>query len=211
MVSLEHIWSVNEKGLSPLQRLGLKVLKRFVISWECITKNNIMNYASALTYSSMLAAVPVMAIVFAIARGFGFDTIIESKLREVLEGNPDIADTILYFVDSYLQHTKGGVVIGIGLVFLLYTLISLTSNIENAFNRIWFVKRSRSIYRQLLDYISIFRLCLLLWSSSAVLVFSCRLSGRCCPTRSCSARRLPLPCTSRPLSLPYSHSWHSLR
>ena len=158
MVSLEHIWSVNEKGLSPLQRLGLRVLKRFVISWECITKNNIMNYASALTYSSMLAAVPVMAIVFAIARGFGFDTIIESKLREVLEGNPDIADTILYFVDSYLQHTKGGVVIGIGLGFLLYTLISLTSNIENAFNRIWFVKRSRSIYRQLLDYISIFLL-----------------------------------------------------
>lgn len=156
MVSLEHIWSVNEKRLSSLERLGLTVLKRFVITWECITKNHIMNYASALTYSSMLAAVPVLAIIFAIARGFGFDTIIETKLRNSLEGNPDIADTILYFVDSYLQHTKGGVFIGIGLIFLLYTLLSLTSNIEQAFNTIWFVKRSRTIYRQILDYCSVF-------------------------------------------------------
>lgn len=158
MVSLEHIWSVNERGLSWLERLGLRVLKRFVISWECISKNNILNYASALTYSSMLAAVPVLAIIFAIARGFGFDAIIETKLRSSLEGNPDIADTILYFVESYLQHTKGGVFIGIGLIFLLYTLLSLTRNIEEAFNTIWFVKRSRSVYRQVVDYFSIFLL-----------------------------------------------------
>ena len=158
MVSLEHIWSVNEKQLSFLQKLGLRILKRFVITWECITKNNILNYASALTYSSMLAAVPVLAIIFAIARGFGFDAIIESKLRDSLSGNPDIADTILYFVESYLQHTKGGVFIGIGLVFLLYTLLSLTRNIEQAFNTIWYVKRSRSVYRQLIDYFGIFLL-----------------------------------------------------
>lgn len=156
MVSLEHIWSVNEKQLNFWEKLGLGILKRLVITWECITKNNIMNYASALTYSSMLAAVPVLAIVFAIARGFGFDTIIALRLKSSLEGNPDIADTILYFVESYLQHTKGGVFIGIGLIFLLYTLLSLTSNIEQAFNTIWFVKRSRSIYRQIIDYIGIF-------------------------------------------------------
>ena len=153
-----YIWSVNEKRLSSAASVGAGALKRFVITWECINKNHIMSYASALTYSSMLAAVPVLAIIFAIARGFGFDTIIETKLRSSLEGNPDIADTILYFVESYLQHTKGGVFIGIGLIFLLYTLLSLTSNIEEAFNTIWYVKRSRTIYRQIIDYISIFLL-----------------------------------------------------
>ena len=156
MISLEHIWSVNEQNLNRMERLGLGALKRLVITWECINKNHIMSYASALTYSSMLAAVPVLAIIFAIARGFGFDAIIETKLRSSLAGNPDIVDTILYFVDSYLQHTKGGVFIGIGLVFLLYTLLSLTSNIEEAFNTIWYVKRSRTISRKITDYISIF-------------------------------------------------------
>ena len=158
MVSLEHIWSVNEKRLSFLEKLGLRILKRFVITWECVRKNRILNYASALTYSSMLAAVPVLAIIFAIARGFGFDAIIENKLRRSLEANPDIVDTILYFVDSYLQNTKGGVFIGIGLIFLLYTLLSLTANIEEAFNTIWYVKRSRSIYRQIIDYFGVFLL-----------------------------------------------------
>ena len=158
VVSLEHIWSVNGQNLNRMERLGLAVLKRLVITWECIVKNHIMSYASALTYSSMLAAVPMLAIIFAIARGFGFDAIIETKLRSSLEGNPDIADTILYFVESYLQHTKGGVFIGIGLVFLLYTLLSLTSNIEEAFNAIWYVKRSRTISRKITDYISVFLL-----------------------------------------------------
>ena len=158
MVSLEHIWSVNEKRLSFLEKLGLRILKRFVITWECVRKNRILNYASALTYSSMLAAVPVLAIIFASARGFGFDAIIENKLRRSLEANPDIVDTILYFVDSYLQNTKGGVFIGIGLIFLLYTLLSLTANIEEAFNTIWYVKRSRSIYRQIIDYFGVFLL-----------------------------------------------------
>lgn len=158
MISLAHIWNINEQNLSYPERLGLGLLKRLVITWECMNKNHIMSYASALTYSSMLAAVPVLAIIFAIARGFGFDTIIESKLRSSLDGNPDIADTILYFVESYLHHTKGGVFIGIGLIFLLYTLISLTSNIEEAFNTIWYVKRSRTLSRKITDYVSIFLL-----------------------------------------------------
>ena len=123
MVGLEHIWNINEKRLSGPERLLLSIVKRFVITWECITKNHIMSYASALTYSSMLATVPVLAIVFAIARGFGFDTIIETRLRSSFESNPDIADTILFFVDSYLQHTKGGVFIGIGIIFLLHIVI----------------------------------------------------------------------------------------
>ncbi len=158
MVSIEHIWSVNEKHLTFLEKSGLWLLKRFVITYECIRKNRILNYASALTYSSMLAAVPVLAIIFAIGRGFGFDAIIEEKLRSSLEANPDIVDSILYFVDSYLSHTQGGVFIGIGLVFLLYTLLSLTANIEEAFNTIWYVKRSRSISRQIIDYFGVFLL-----------------------------------------------------
>ncbi|MBQ7462223.1 MAG: YihY/virulence factor BrkB family protein [Bacteroidaceae bacterium] len=156
MINLEQIWSVNEKRLNLPKKIGLRVLKRFVITWECISKNHILNYASALTYNSMLAAVPVLAIAFAIARGFGFDTLLETTLRSSLEGNTDIADTIIYFVDSYLQHTKGGVFIGIGLIFLLYTLLSLTANMEEAFNAIWHVKRSRNIYRQIIRYVSVF-------------------------------------------------------
>ena len=158
MPNLDYIWSVNEQKLTPMKRWRLRATKRLVIVVESITKNNLMSYASALTYSSILAAVPVLAIVFAVARGFGFGSLIEDKLRESLQVGPQITDTVLQFVDSYLEHTHSGVFIGAGIIFLLYTLLSLTSNVETAFNTIWFINTPRNIYRRITDYISVFLL-----------------------------------------------------
>ena len=158
MTKLDYIWSVNEQKLTPMRRWMLRATKRLVIVVESITKNNLMSYASALTYSSILAAVPVLAIVFAVARGFGFGSVIEDRLRDSLQVSPQITDTVLQFVDSYLEHTHSGVFIGAGIIFLLYTLLSLTSNVETAFNNIWFINTPRNIYRRITDYVSVFLL-----------------------------------------------------
>ena len=158
MPNLDYIWSVNEQKLTPPRRWLLRATKRLVILVESITKNNIMSYASALTYSSILAAVPILAIIFAVARGFGFGSLIEDRLRDSLQVSPHITDTVLQFVDSYLEHTHSGVFIGAGIIFLLYTLTSLTSNVETAFNTMWFINTPRNIYRRITDYISVFLL-----------------------------------------------------
>ena len=154
--SINHIWNVDESRFSSWKRWNLRMLKRTIIIVESFNKNNLSSYASALTYSTLLAAVPVLAIVFAIARGFGFGTMIEERIRESLQANPEITDTIMNFVDSYLQHTQGGVFIGVGLIILLYTVVSLTTNIEKAFNTIWQVRTPRNVYRRITDYISVF-------------------------------------------------------
>lgn len=158
MPNLDYIWSINEQKLSPLRCWMLRVVKRLVIVEDSITKNNLTSYASALTYSSILAGVPVLSIVFAVARGFGFGSLVEEKLRETLQVGAHTTDTVLQFVDSYLSHTHSGVFIGVGIIFLLYTLLSLTSNVETAFNTIWFINKPRSIYRRITDYISVFLL-----------------------------------------------------
>ena len=93
---------------------------------------NISSFASALTYNTLLASVPVLAIAFAIARGFGFDEMV-------------------------------GVFVGVGIAVLMYTVVNLTINIETAFNQIWWVKSSRSLYKQISDYISVFILMPLLF------------------------------------------------
>ncbi|MGN1257246.1 MAG: YihY/virulence factor BrkB family protein [Bacteroidaceae bacterium] len=158
MPNLDYIWSINEQKLSPLRCWMLRVVKRLVIVEDSITKNNLTSYASALTYSSILAGVPVLSIVFAVARGFGFGSLVEEKLRETLQVGAHTTDTVLQFVDSYLSHTHSGVFIGVGIIFLLYTLLSLTSDVETAFNTIWFINKPRSIYRRITDYISVFLL-----------------------------------------------------
>ena len=96
-----------------------------------------------------------MAVVFAIARGFGYSMYIEDWFRESLASQPDAANTIIGFVNSYLVHTKKGVFLGIGLLFMLFTVLMLISNIELAFNDIWQVKRQRSVFRTVTDYISL--------------------------------------------------------
>lgn len=101
--------------------------------------------ASALTYSTLLAIVPILAVVFAIARGFGYNKYIESWFRDVLSSQPQAAEVIIGFVNSYLVHTKSGIFLGIGLLFMLWTVIMLIYNIEQNFNRIWQVK-SQEVY-----------------------------------------------------------------
>ena len=112
--------------------------------------------ASNLTYSSLLAFVPILAVFFAVARGFGYSVYIETWFRDMLSSQPDAAETIIGFVNSYLVHTKKGIFLGIGLLFMLGTTLNLISNIESAFNDIWHVKHPRSIFRTVTDYVSLF-------------------------------------------------------
>ena len=127
----------------------------FQALWTDILQKRVIDTASSLTYSSLLAIVPIMAVVFAIARGFGYSIYIEKWFTNTLASQPDVAETLITFVNSYLKHTQKGVFLGIGLLFMLWTVLMLISNIEKAFNDIWQVKRQRSIFRTITDYIAL--------------------------------------------------------
>ncbi len=116
------------------------------------------NKASALTYSTLLAIVPILAILFAVARGFGFDNLMEHQFRNGFGGNIETTEAILSFRQLLPLANQRRVFIGIGLVMLLWTVINLVSNIEITFNRIWEVKKARSMYRKITDYFSMFLL-----------------------------------------------------
>ncbi len=152
------IWSVDERVLHPIANNCLWVLRRLVITCECFAQNKLYSYAAALTYSCILAAVPVLSMMFAIARGFGFGAVIEARIKENISASDELINEIFSFINHYLEHTHSGVFLGVGLLLLLYTVIMLTSNIETAFNTIWHVRSSRNIYRQILNYAAIFLL-----------------------------------------------------
>lgn len=124
--------------------------------WEDFNTKRVMNAASMLTYSTLLAIVPVAAVIFAIARGFGYNKYIEAWFRSTLDSHPQVVDVLLGFVNSYLVHTQSGVVFGIGLLFMLYTILMLTRNIEQVFNDIWNVRNQRDFFRSLTDYLAMF-------------------------------------------------------
>ena len=150
------IWRINQGDVSPVKFLFLEILKKLILAVRFFTAKRAMQKASALTYSTLLAIVPITAVVFAIARGFGYSKYIEVWFRGAFESQPQVAEVIIGFVNSYLIHTKSGVFLGIGLIFMLYTVLMLVSNVEDAFNEIWQVKKPRSIFRTFTDYLAMF-------------------------------------------------------
>lgn len=151
----KEIWRDYSKK-TRRERLIIASLRMLILTVERFTTKRIVNNAAALTYSTLLAIVPILAVVFAIARGFGYNKYIEEWFRNVLSSQPQAAETIIGFVNSYLIHTKSGIILGIGLLFMLWTVTMLIRNIELTFNNIWQVKKPRSFFRTVTDYMGMF-------------------------------------------------------
>ena len=78
--------------------------------------------AAALTYQTILALVPMLALVFAIGRGFGFQNLLETQLFNNFPVQREALSTVFSFVDSYLAQSSEGIFVGVGILFLLWTL-----------------------------------------------------------------------------------------
>lgn len=140
---------------TPRHNCWISTLKVVNLSIRSFLDKNLQSKSMALTYSTVLSIVPALALLFAIARGFGFQALMESTLYSYFPSQSRAISTAMGFVDSYLKEAKQGVFVGIGILMLLWTLISLLSNIEAAFNQIWDVKQQRSFYRKFADYTAI--------------------------------------------------------
>ncbi|MCH5227090.1 MAG: YihY family inner membrane protein [Muribaculaceae bacterium] len=133
----------------------VKVAKVVNLSFRSFMDRDLQTKSMALTFSTVLAIVPAFAMLFAIGRGFGFQNLLEEQLFMNFPAQKSFITFALKFVDSYLTEASQGVFVGVGLIFLLYTMVSLLSDIETSFNQIWDIKRDRSIYQKITDYIAI--------------------------------------------------------
>lgn len=132
--------------------LFVKIVKTLNLSIKSFLNSDVQTQACAMTYRTLLALVPALAMLFALGRGFGLQTYLENQLMNTFHAMRGALSQAFNFVDSYLNQTSEGIFVGVGLIFLVWTLISLVSNIEEAFNRIWEVKTGRSFWRKITDY-----------------------------------------------------------
>ena len=129
--------------------------QRLYMVFKGLFVENHWGYAAQLTYNTMMAIIPVFAVIFAVGRGFGFEEYIAAWVHRVFASQPDVADAVLNLAGSYIQYTHTGTIIGVSLVFMLYSVISLFNNVEGVFNGIWAVKRERNWGKAAFDYVSI--------------------------------------------------------
>ena len=149
------IWRLRLEDLSRMRALFVNQLRILVLSLKGFQEDKLNVRASALTYYSLLSIVPVVAIIFGIAKGFGFDKLIEDALYKNYPGYETVIAKIVEYANSLLETTRGGIVAGVGIIVLLFTLIKVLGNFEAAFNDIWNIHRDRSIVRKFSDYTAI--------------------------------------------------------
>lgn len=168
------IWRIRLSDLPRTKSLLIKQLRIILLSLRGFNEDRCQLRASALTFYSLLSIVPVAAMAFGIAKGFGFERALENQLLEKLQGQEEIVTRIINFAHSFLETTKGGVIAGAGVCVLFWTVIKVLGNIESSFNYIWGIKKSRSLGRKFSDYLSIMLICpiLLIMSSSITVVIT---------------------------------------
>ena len=137
------------------KRLGYIVARTIALVVRGFTSKNLNDTAKALTFSLIFAIVPILAMIVAVAKGFGVVDIIQNQLNASFLGETNMVPTIMEMVDRYLETAQGGVFIGVGILILLWAVYSFFQSVETAFNRIWNVQKSRSILRQVTTYIAI--------------------------------------------------------
>lgn len=149
------IWRIPVKKLKGPKGIAIRVLRVFVLSHREFNDDQCSLRASALTFYSLLSIVPVFAMAFGIAKGFGLEKLLREKIMENMQGQQEIMTRVLEFSENFLQNTKGGLIAGIGLALLFWTIIQVLSNIEISFNAIWGIKKTRSLGRKFTDYLAL--------------------------------------------------------
>ena len=149
------LWRVSEGDVSRSRYTSYNLLKITIQTIKCFIKDRVWIRAAALSYTTLFSIIPILALLFAIAKGFGFSNLMERLLRGNAVQNNTV-DMVMTFIDNYLEYAKSGVFIGVGIAMLLWAIINLADSIESNMNAIWDVKKQRSYFRKLTDYLALF-------------------------------------------------------
>lgn len=148
------IWKLNKDELSRPMAFLLRPSRIVLLTIRGYVRDNCALRASALTFYSLLSIVPVVAMAFGIAKGFGLEQRLESQLYLRFAGQEEVLSKVIDFSRSLLENTKGGLIAGIGVVVLFWSAIKVLNHIENTLNHIWKV-RPRTFVRKFTDYLTI--------------------------------------------------------
>ncbi len=150
----KDIWRISLKNMPKYKVVLIKYLRIILLAFRGYDEDKVSLRSSALTFYSMLSVVPVVAMGFGIAKGFGFDKHLEQQITENFSEQQEVLDYIITFANKFLENTKGGIIAGIGIAVLFWSVMKVLGNIESSFNAIWNIRKPRVWFRKFSDYFS---------------------------------------------------------
>jgi membrane protein len=145
----------KSRSMGPPWGSALRVLRfpaALVRDW---LSGEINVWAMGLAYTTLLSLVPLMVFSFSILKGFGAHRDLELVLDEFFRPMGSAATQLTAYVMQFVKNMRSGLVGSIGLIFLIYTVISTIQKIEGSFNFVWHVSEPRSLARRFIEYLSV--------------------------------------------------------
>ena len=153
----------EEEWSSSAVRMLVRLYKLLYYMVRGLLNHGTLVRSAALTYYTIMSLVPILAVVFAILKGFGAVEHLSGSFYNLLPQHPEIVDYLLSFAENALLRTRGGVVAVVALVALFWAVIQVFGSIESAFNNIWEVKTTRSLARKWSDYLAVILIVPVCW------------------------------------------------
>ena len=150
-----EIWHINTRGLSRIHGILVRITKSLIFLYYQFWEDRLLTRASALTYSSLLALVPLLAIVFTLYQTLGLFVDLEPTLREWLHPLGTNGDLIATKIMDFLANAQTGALGYIGLIVLLFAVVGILANIEESYNDIWHVRKMRNWRQRLISYMAL--------------------------------------------------------
>ena len=176
---LVDVWQTPLHDKSKRYSFLIRQIRIILVAFRGFMDKHVSLRASALTFYTLLSMVPIAAMGFGVAAGFGFDRKLEEFIVANFKGQEEVMNWIINMSYDVLEGVEGGLLAGIGLIVLIWSVMQVLTNIENSFNAIWEVKKSRSFVRKLSDYLAIMLIAplLIIMSSSLSVYISTRLES----------------------------------
>lgn len=145
------VWRDNDEA-EPLIRFFFQAVRVLLLTLHGLKNRMVLLRAAALSYSTLLAIVPLLAIIVSMLKGLGFHERLEQFLIHSLAAeHQDLISRII----GYIADTDFKALGAFGTAVLIYASVNMISNVERTFNELWGAPRNRSVSRKISNYISL--------------------------------------------------------
>ncbi|MFV2004506.1 MAG: YhjD/YihY/BrkB family envelope integrity protein [Gammaproteobacteria bacterium] len=151
----ELLWQTNLKQVNKFQAFFIQALRIFYGTVRDLSGGLPSLRAMGLVYTTLLSIVPLLAVSFSVLKGFGAHNQLEPALINILEPLGEKGLQISAQIISFVDNMKVGVLGSLGLIFLIFTVLSLVKKIESAFNYTWRLRITRNIFQRFSNYLSV--------------------------------------------------------
>ena len=151
----DAIWEINLKSQPLWKRLLINLCRFIYLVVSDLTNGQLNLRAMSLVFTTILSFVPLIAVSFSVLKAFGVHDQVEPALMNLFSTLGDKAPELTQNIIGFVDNIKVGLLGTLGLAFLFYSVISLLTKVEEAFNYTWRIGKKRTLTERFSNYLSV--------------------------------------------------------